>query len=145
MINRNSNSFHPFLVWQIVKFDAGVLDSRLYSFNVIPKLNSPSTPWTRPPRSRLRRYSVRNVLSSLAHSPPPPPPHTHTSTSQGSGSGLDDRAAVKQPSQKQSFARAPLHTPLFRSRAPNLPVSELCFSIANGIDRSAGGWGASGR
>jgi hypothetical protein len=34
MINRNSNSFHPFLVWQIMKFDAGVLDSRLYFFNV---------------------------------------------------------------------------------------------------------------
>jgi hypothetical protein len=38
-------------VWQIVKFDAGVLDSRLYFFNVIPKLNSPSTPMDTTPHA----------------------------------------------------------------------------------------------
>ena len=140
MINRNSNSFHPFLVWQIAKSDAGVLDSRLYFFNVIPKLNSPSTPAdTSPTLSTKER--------ALESRPLPSPPHTHHSPHpHPKDRGLDSMTGQSQSSRvKSNRLRAPLHTPLIRSRAPKLPVSELCFSTASGIDRGAGGWGASGR
>jgi hypothetical protein len=77
MINRNSKSFHPFLGWQIVKFDAGVLDSRLYFFNVIPKLNSPFHPRgvvdTSPTLST--QATQERDLESRPSTPSPP---THT-------------------------------------------------------------------
>jgi hypothetical protein len=120
MINRNSNSFYPFLVWQIAKFDAGVLDSRVQTLSLqrIPKLNSPSTPADTSPTLSTKERALESR-----------PPHTPlaTSTSQGSGSGLDDRAVAKQPSQKQSFARAPPHSTFQISGAETSRFGALFF------------------